>query len=315
MRKLVSVVMAAGLLASLAACSTAPEPYASCTPKGNASLVTAKGKLDSDPQAQFPTPIIAKKAEVAVPIKGDGAQVSADAAVQITVSIYDGTTGEALASQSGPITAQAIRVFVDDSTFPFSTAMQCATVGSRVVSTGTATQLFGSDALGLDSDEALVVVSDIDAVFLGKANGADQVPQSGYPSVVLAPNGRPGLTFPSGKIPEGLGATTLKQGSGATVKKGDSVVANVTGVVWGADTTFLSSWDGKAPKTVIAEELGADGAGLPAGLAKAVIGQKVGSQLLVVLSGDDSYPTGQAPQGVADGDTVVFVFDILGVSQ
>ena len=315
MRKLVSVVMAAGLLASLAACSAAPAPYASCTPTGNAALVTAKGKLDSDPQAQFPTPIIAKKAEVAVPIKGDGAQVSADAAVQITVSIYDGTTGEALASQSGPITAQAIRVFVDDSTFPFSTAMQCATVGSRVVSTGSAEQLFGTDALGLDSDAALVVVADIDAVFLGKANGADQWPQSGYPSVVLAPNGRPGITFPAGPIPGGLGAIALKQGNGTTVKEGDSVLANITGVVWGADTTFLSSWDGKAPKTVTAAELDANGAGLPAGLAKAVIGQKVGSQLLVVLSGSDSYPTGQAPQGVADGDTVVFVFDILGVSQ
>lgn len=314
-RKLVSVVMAAGLLASLAACSAAPVPYASCEPSGNAALVTAKGKLDADPKAEFPTPLVAKKAQLAVPIHGDGAQVTAGSTVEVTVSIYDGTTGDALETQSGPITAQTIRVFVTDGNFPFSSAAQCATVGSRVVSTGTASQLFGSDSLGLDPETALVVVSDIDAVYLGKANGADQVPQAGYPAVVLAPDGRPGLTFPAGETPKSLAPIALKQGSGATVKEGDGIIVNITGVVWGAKTTFIDSWDRKAPTGLLITDLASDGTGVIPAIKTALVGQKVGSQMLVVAAGDDSYPSGSAPSGVAEGDTVVFVVDILGIAK
>ncbi|MBX3099709.1 MAG: FKBP-type peptidyl-prolyl cis-trans isomerase [Salinibacterium sp.] len=314
MRKLVGVALAAGLLASLAACSSTPTPYASCTSTGNATLVTAAGALGADPQATFPTPLVAKNAELSILVKGDGRQVTPDEGVQLTLSIYDAATGAAIQTKSGgPLTGLGVRLFVTDGAFPFTAAMSCATEGSRVISTGTAEQLFGSDAIGLDPKSSLVVVSDITSAFLGKANGADQIPQAGYPAVVLAPNGRPGITFPAGPIPGGLGAVALKQGNGTVVKEGDRVIANMTGVVWGAKKTFLSTWDSNAPSSLTAQEIAPDGTGLPAGLAKAVIGQKVGSQLLVVVSGADSYPAGQAPTGVADGDTLVFVFDILGI--
>ena len=314
-RKLVSVALTAGLLASLAACSSAPVPYASCASTGNATLVTATGKLGADPKAEFPTPIVAQRAELAVLLKGDGRQVTADEGVQLSLSIYDGATGAAIQTQSGPLTGIGVRLFVTDGAFPFTSALSCATEGSRVISTGTAEQLFGSDAIGLDPKTSLVVVTDITSAFLGKANGTDQVPQAGYPAVVLAPNGRPGITFPAGPIPAGLGAVALKQGNGTVVKEGDRVIANITGVVWGADATFLSTWENNAPSSVTAQAITADGTGLPPGLAKAVVGQKVGSQLLVVVSGADSYPSGQAPSGVADGDTLVFIFDILGIGQ
>lgn len=315
MRKLVSVVMAAGLIASLAACASGPQTFSSCDPSGNATLVTAKGKFGEDPKAEFPTPIVAKKAQVATLTAGGGERVAADDGVDVVLSIYNGETGDALQTQSGPITGVTLRLFVTDGTFPFTEAMTCATQGSRVVTTGTATQLFGSDALGLDPDTSLVVVSDIESTFPGKATGADQIPQAGYPSVVLAPNGRPGLTFSSKDIPEGLGAIALKQGNGATVKKGDGVIANITGVVWGAKSTFLSTWENNAPTTVTAADLDASGNGLVPGLAKAVIGQKVGSQLLVVVGPDEGFGTVQPPAGVAAGDTLVYVFDILGISQ
>jgi len=314
-RKLVSVVMAAGLLASLAACASTPPTFSSCDSGGNAALVTAKGKFGVDPKAEFPTPLVAKKAQVAVVNRGDGKAVTGDEGLDVVLSIYNGDTGEALATQSGPITAVTLRLFVTDGTFPFTEALTCATQGSRVVTTGTASQLFGSESLGLDPATTLVVVSDIESTFLGKANGADQVPQAGYPSVALAPNGRPGLTFSSQDIPDGLGAIALKQGNGATVKKGDSVIANLTGVVWGAKKTFASSWDNNAPVTVTAADLDANGDGLVPGLAKALIGQKVGSQLLVVVSPDEGYGTAQPPTGVTSSDTLVFVLDVLGISE
>jgi peptidylprolyl isomerase len=49
------------------------------------------------------------------------------------------------------------------------------------------------------------------------------------------------------------------------------------------------------------------------GFAKALIGQRVGSQVIAVIPPKDGYPTGQAPTTVPDGSTMVFVFDILGI--
>jgi peptidylprolyl isomerase len=98
-----------------------------------------------------------------------------------------------------------------------------------------------------------------------------------------------------------------------TVKEGDNVFANVTGIVWGAKSTFASSWDNQAPTPILAQKLGADGSGVVSGLATAIIGQQVGTRLLVVVPPSDGYPAGQEPSGVTAGDTLVFVVDILEV--
>lgn len=313
MRKLVGVVLAAGLLATLSACASAPlansNTFSSCTSGGNAALVTSKGKIGDDPKSAFPTPLVAKKSELAVTTKGDGKQITPDDGVNIVISLYDGETGDPVADSDGSsLTTIPLQEFVTGR-YAFTEALSCATVGSRVVVTGTGAVLLPA-ATDL-ADQTLVVVIDVESSFLGKASGADQVPQAGYPSVVLAPNGRPGLTFSGSEVPDGLGAIALKQGGGAKVAKSDIILANITGVVWGADSTFLSTWDGDAPALASV----ADDSGLLPGLTKAIIGQKVGSQLLVVLSGDDGYPAGSEPDGVTAGDTVVFVVDILGISK
>lgn len=314
-RKLVGVVLAAGLLVSLSACApTADDTFAGCNPSGNATLVSTSGSFGGDPKSTFPTPLVSKTSELSVASKGDGEKVAETDGVDVSLSIYNGTTGEALQTQSGPITGITLRLFVTDGTFPFSEALSCATVGSRVVTTGTASGLFGEQALGLDPAQTLVVVADIALAFPSKANGTDQIPQAKYPSVVLAPNGRPGLTFADSDVPEGLGGIALKQGNGTEVAEGDQIIANIMGVVWNGKTTFLSSWENNAPMTLAVSPLAADGSGMVPGLLSAVVGQKVGSQLLVVASGADSFPTGTEPTGVSAGDTVVFVVDILGIS-
>ena len=310
-RKLPALLVAAGLMVSLTSCAGGPSLFAGCEPTGNAALVTADGDFGDDPEADFPTPLVAKRAEVSVAHEGDGAKVAANGAVDATLSIYDGKTGQALQSQSGPLTAVSIRSFVDGR-FPFTVALACATVGSRVVTTGTQTQLFGPEGLGLPDDPTIVIVTDIDKTFPAKANGVDQLAQPGFPDIVLAPNGQPGFTFPH-SAPTDLRYTALKQGNGAKVKEGDTIIANLSGIVWDGSETFTSSWDNKSPATLLVSELDSSGSGLPKGLVKALVGQKVGSQIIAVVPSADGYPEGQAPGGVAEGDTLVFVVDILGI--
>lgn len=312
MRKLASIAVTAGLLVTLSACSTPTGPFAGCEPGGNAELVTADGGFGNDPEAEFPTPLVAKRAELAIAHEGDGAEVSADNAVDVILSLYDAETGNPLQDQQGgALTEIRIRTFVDGR-FPFAVALSCAPVGSRVITTGTQTQLFGPEGLGLPEDTTLVVVSDIEKAYPGKANGADQLPQAGYPSVVLAPDGRPGLTFPAGETPSELRHSVLKAGNGAKVETGDDLIINITGIVWGAKTTFQSSWDSQAPATMTLQEIDGSGNGFPPGLVEALTGQKVGSQIIAVVPPEHGF-SGQAPAGVAEGDTLVFVVDILGI--
>lgn len=316
MRKLASIAVTAGLLVALSACSTPQsQTFADgCSTGGNAKLVTAAGPLEGDPAADFPTPLVSKAAELSVLSSGDGAAVRDDAAVETTVSVYYGADGQAVQSQSGPLLAVPLRSLVQG-TFPLTEALVCAPVGSRVVTTGTNTQLFGEQGLGLPADTTLVVVADITKTFPGRATGADQIIPTGMPSIVLAPNGRPGFTFASDTPPTDLRIADLKTGNGATVKQGDSVVVNYTGIEWAGDQPFDTTWDTAAPRTVVA----ADGIGDPStrgvipGFAQALIGAKVGSQVLAVIPPKFGYPAGSAPASIGDGATLVFVIDILDI--
>lgn len=309
-RKLLSVVVGAGLLLSLSACAAGPTGFAGCDEPGtNSALVTAAGAAGSDPKATFPTPIVVKKADLAVLSTGDGDQISSADGADIVISLYDGTTGEALTGQnSAPLVSLKQRVFIDGA-IPFTTALECATVGSRVVTTGTVQQLLGGDS----NTDPLIIVTDITGSFLGQANGADQVPQAGFPAVVFTPRGQPGFTFPDGDAPATLTYGALKQGNGDEVAKGDNVIVNLAAIAWDGAQTFASTWDNNAPAVLVASSLPDDPQGLAPGLAEALIGQQVGSRLIVVVPPADGYPQGTAPSGVDPTSTLVFVVDILGI--
>lgn len=319
MRKLVSVVMAAGLLASLAACAGGPEG-SDCTPLyasgSNSDLVTAKGKIGADPKAEFATPIVGKKVQVSTVTKGDGKKIQPGATAVVQVSIYDGKTGDVLISSD--YSGSGVIGYVRDEVPAFGAVVQCEPVGSRVAAVGPAGDLIGDDAISqyqlpITADDSVVLVADLVNSYLGKANGADQATQPGFPSIVLAPDGRPGFSFASDQdAPTQYKAANLKTGSGATVKAGDAVVLNYTGVAWGGKTVAETTWDG-LPTVKVASSLTDSQSGLIDGLVKAIVGQKVGSQVIVIVPPKLGYASGSAPSGVTDGATLVYVVDILGI--
>lgn len=307
-RKLPALIVTAGLVASLTACVSAPAFVASCEATGNAALVDTSGALGADPRASFPTPLVSTDVEVAETTRGDGDRVTSADAVELSVSLYDGRTGEVAVESGTEIAAVPFSSFVSSS-IPFTDALSCASVGSRLVITGTSAQVFGSEG----GDTTVVLVVDVLRAFPAQATGADQWVTGGFPSVVFAPNGQPGFTFPDAGAPEDLSVATMKQGSGATVTEGDVILANLTGIVWGGDATFASTFASERPGELLVQYRDADGAGLIAGLTTALVGQNVGSRVLVVVPPSEGYPPGSAPTGVADGDTLVFVVDILAI--
>ena len=322
-RNLPALIVGAGLLVSLSACSAGATTGDGCTPAfasgSNAALVSADGTFGNDPKATFPTPIVAGGAnQVAVISEGSGTgkRVAPGATTVMQLTIYDGKTGDSLIStkygEPGLIIAAV------DATPAFGTIAQCARVGSRVAAVGTAGVLIGDSAiqqngLAVTKDDTVVLVVDVQSVYLGRANGADQVPGTGLPSIVLAPDGRPGFTFADPRAPSDLKIEELKAGAGAKIAEGDNVVLNYTGVIWETQEVFDSTWERNTPAILTAAPLDDSGSGLVPGFAQALIGQRVGSQVIVSIPPELGYAEGTAPTTVPAGSTMVFVFDVLGI--
>ncbi|MET1042885.1 MAG: FKBP-type peptidyl-prolyl cis-trans isomerase [Microbacteriaceae bacterium] len=318
MRKTPALVVAAALLTTMTACTTAAADCASPYPSGTASeLVDVSGSVGSAPRVSFPTPLITDGIEVTEDVAGDGETVHAGQIVDLQLSLFLGETGTELTASSYD-EAEGIRRTVGDPADVFGSVVECASVGSRVVTTTTVADVYGADTLdprlGLENDDTLVAVIDVQDAYLGRANGADQLAQPGMPAVVTSPDGVPGLTIPSNEPPTDLKVAVTKKGTGPKVQDGDRVILHYTGVIWSTQEVFQSTWPTKAPVTVIAAPITDEPqAGLPQGWSDALIGQTVGSQVIAVIPPEYGFPEGAAPATIPPGATMVVVFDILGI--
>ncbi|WP_223690539.1 FKBP-type peptidyl-prolyl cis-trans isomerase [Leifsonia poae] len=304
MRRATALVVAAGLLAvTLTGCSS--NPNANCDtalkPGSASDLVKVSGKLGEKPKVSFPTPIKTTKSERSTVIQGDGAMVQKNQLVEIEYSVFDGNTGATLqASSYAKDSAQLVPVGTIN--IPaFNTALQCTSVGSRIA-VAIAPKDSGSDA----SAGTAIAVIDVVKAYLAKADGTPQPSVSGFPTVVLAPTGQPGITIPGGSAPTSVTSETLKAGSGATVKKDSSVVVQYTAVGWENKNVVVSTWQNGSPDLVVVDtgqSATAQGNVLPQDMTRALVGQKVGSQIAVLTpaSKDGSFPAS------------AWVVDILGI--
>lgn len=296
LRSLTAVTAAALLTGALAGCSGL-NLGGGCEPEiasGDASsIVSATGAVGSTPAVEFPTPLISDDVQRSVVTAGDGAVVQPGATVLYDYRYYDGATGAVLAEETG------IYGRASDVLLARGESMVCATAGSRVALTGPQGLI---DARAGDATETLVAVIDIEAVFLGQANGIPQLPVDGMPSVVTAVDGEPGVSLTYRVPPEEGRWSVTRAGQGAAVHEGDSVVLNFRGFSWtaGAANPTVSSdtWDAGTPTVVPVdqEQLGDET------VYRALVESRVGSQLLLVL-----------PDG--SGGASILVLDVLGIAD
>lgn len=311
MRTAPALIAAAGLLlVSLTGCSA--QAAAGCdiaaSPGAATKLVKVSGDFGSQPQVDVPSPIYTAKTERQITIEGDGDQISAGGTASINLVLINGRTGDVI--QQSDFTAPASTLVAMSSTLPGLTkALTCATVGSRVTAVMSAKDAFGDEgnaSAGIKKDDSIVLVADVQGAFLAAANGAERPIPSGFPSVVVAPNGQPGVTIPSTGAPKTTKHTLSKVGDGATVKSGDQVIVNYTGVLWDDKSVFDSSWEKGTPLV-----FAADGGQMIKAFNDAVVGSTVGSQIILVVTPADGYGD-QGSQTVPAGSTLVFVIDVLG---
>ena len=130
------------------------------------------------------------------------------------------------------------------------------------------------------------------------------------PSVSATAGTAPKVTIPKGvTAPTTLVAKTLIKGSGPVVTKGEDVVVQYTGVNWRTGQVFDSSWQRGLPYSF---KIGATPSQVIPGWDKGLVGQTVGSRVLLVIPPGDAYGSaGQLQAGIKGTDTLVFVVDII----
>ncbi|MFF9562429.1 peptidylprolyl isomerase [Leifsonia sp. NPDC014704] len=298
-----AVIGAAGLVAvALSACSTNPNnDCGSALSSGKASqLVEATGKIGSRPKVTVPTPVDATKSQRSLLTESsDSTLVHKGQQVEVGFTVIDAATGSVLGSGYGDQGA-----VVPVGTDVISRGLICAPVGSRV-----AIVVAPKDA-PQQADSApgtQIYVLDVLKTSLNAANGAVRPAASGFPTVVLAPTGQPGLTIPSsGSAPTKVRSELLKQGDGPAVKKDSTAVLQYTAVGWDSKQVLTSSWTDGGPDRVDmasgqSQIQNQNSSVLPQAMLKELVGQKVGSQLVIETPTQGQFPA------------AAWVVDILGI--
>ena len=118
---------------------------------------------------------------------------------------------------------------------------------------------------------------------------------------------KPVLTFPTQSgPPKTVQTKVLKQGTGPVVAKGDLLVADYLGQIWGG-AVFDNSYDRKAPTGF---QIGV-GKVIP-GWDSTLVGVKAGTRIMLSIPPAEGYgSSGQSTAGIKGTDTLVFVVDVI----
>lgn len=280
---------------------------------------TATGPVDfkSAPKVALgKTPLSSTAVERKVLTPGTGPAATANDAVKVWPSVYNGRDGKLLDNgfDKGR-TALGVWLASKNVIPGLTKGLVGARAGERVAFTVPPAEAFGAQGnpqLGVQPTDTLVFVADVQAVTstLASIDGAQAKSPAGLPSVEFTggPTKAPTITVPKTAAPKKLEQATLVQGSGATVEKGQTLVAQYHGVLWRDGSEFDSSWKRGAPS-----DFPIGSGGVIPGWDKTLVGKKIGSRVLLVVPPADGY----GPKGGGDGkikgdDVMVFVVDILG---
>jgi peptidylprolyl isomerase len=300
---LLSTVAVATLL--LAGCSGDSEPDA--TPSSSASAdvcslaaepgemsdsVTIEGSYGEVSTASFELGQTTDELQRTVVTEGDGDKVSDGDYVEYALSAFDADTGERL-GDAGYVDGEMLPAPITGES-NLAQVIGCATVGSRL-----------SVAFpGNEQAAAQVYIIDVLGITPTAAWGEEQPPVEGMPAVELADDGQPSVEVPEGDAPTDLQISVLKEGDGPAVAAGDTTLLQYYGVSWNSGESFDSSWANGAP-------LSLNGNTYVPGFVQALEGQKVGSQVLVVIPPALAYGEGEINETDLTGQTLIFVIDIL----
>lgn len=273
--------------------------------------VDVSGAPEERPKVTFASPLTADEIQSKEIFEGNGNVYSGRNFIEFEFAVYNGATGELVQETAFDGSNPASGYYGPDSVTNFCTALVGSKEGSRVVTIFPAMDAHngqGVPELGIGPNDSFVFVFQLTRVYLAKAEGSSVPAQAGMPTVVTTPEGVPGVTIPKTEAPTELKVAQLIKGSGEQVKAGDMVTMHYSGFVWADGSKFDSSWDrGEPAQFAVPGQL-------IKGFGDAVVGQTVGSQVLMVIPPSLGYGS-EATGSIPADSTLIFVVDILGTSN
>lgn len=255
--------------------------------------VTVEGDFGTASTASFELGQQVDEAERTVLSEGDGDKIAEGDYVSYALSAFDGESGDRI-GDAGYVDGELLPAALTADA-PLGQLIGCASVGSRLSIVFPTTE----------EAAAQFYILDVLDIVPTAASGQDQEPVDGMPAVTLDEDGTPAVEIPDAAAPTELQISVLKEGDGpATVAAGDTSLLQYHGVNWATGETFDSSWANGAPIQI-------EGNTYVEGFIKALEGQKVGSQVLVVIPPALAYGEKGASEHELAGQTLVFVIDIL----
>ena len=317
MRRFIALI-AIPLLACvvLAGCGSSKSSASSSSSSSSStanSSVTATGSFGKAPAVSIPKAKAGGNLAIKTLIQGTGATLTKSDALAANFVLYfwDGTSSALKAN-----TFTSNPTVIGGSMLPgLESALIGQKVGSRVLAVIPPAQGYGTSGnsqLGITPTTTLVFVIDVLKSYANTAGATgSQVSNGGgtLPTVTAKAGAAPTLTFASSSPPSGLVAKTLIKGNGPKVAKGDYVIAQYVGYIWRTKKVFGSSWSSGSPFGFV---IGASPEQVIPGWDKSLVGQTVGSRVLLSIPPADGYGSaGQSTAGITGKDTLVFVVDII----
>jgi FKBP-type peptidyl-prolyl cis-trans isomerase len=281
--------------------------------QASATGVTVTGDPGSEPTVKIATPLEVAETEVVVRAKGDGQPVPDDATVSVQYAGYNGRTGKSFDS-SWERGGEPASFSLDGVIAGFSKAIAGQPVGSQVVVAMTPDDGYGpaggNESAGIKAEDPLVFVIDIleYSTVLESAAGTVQEAPEDVPALQLNEECVPTGFEAGAEVPDEVtesSATTLVEGNGPKVEKGQQVTVHYLGQFYPEGKIFDQSWERGQPATF--------GIGVQQVIGcwdDLVPGATVGSRLELVCTPDDAYGD-EDYNGIPGGSTLTFVVDIL----
>ena len=278
------------------------KPESSTTLEG----ITATGGFGEEPKVTFAsTPWAVDSTMWEIVVQGTGEIVPTDALVLLDYYGVNARTGVMFETSYGH----------EPSTFPlynmiagFAKGVAGQKVGTRMILAIPGTEGYdgagGQSEAGIEVGDTLVFVIDIIRSQLSQPVGETiTVTDASLPKVTGALN-KPVITIPTGAAPPTkLVVQELIKGTGPAAEADNLVVIDYAEYIWNTGSMVRQSYgyyplNGNLPDLI-------------AGWQEALVGQPMGSRLLLVVPPDMAYPQGYPRFGIPIGATMVYVVDLL----
>ncbi len=276
------------------------------------SVSVSGGSDEEPPTVDFDEPLDITGIAAKAVVEGDGDEVEAGDTIEYQLISLDAESGEVLGDTYSRGAPQILPV--DDTLAEQDAELYEVLVGSKVGAQVAYTGPTDAPAEGQPAaPEQLIVFRIISAEEppppapepeILSPEGVQELDDDGQlPTFTFDDDGAPEITIPDNEPSDDLVVKVLEEGDGEEVTEADTITANYTGWRWEDGESFDSSYERGEPSEFPLS-------GVIEGWTKGLSGQKVGSQVLLVIPGAMGY--GDTAQDGRPSGTLVFFVEITG---